>query len=91
MTSEPRLPGEPPSAGDLATPTGPDADGPSGGERLWRPDTGADGAPQPRPPAARRLRAGCWVLIVVLLLLCCVLGAWLGDTVLDLRAVTTGN
>jgi hypothetical protein len=30
-------------------------------------------------------------LVVVLLLICCVLSAWLTDAVLDLRAVTTGG
>lgn len=57
----------------------------------WRADPGPSGLAGHRPPAGRRLRAGCWVLVVVLLLICCVLSAWLTDAVLDLRAVTTGG
>jgi len=41
--------------------------------------------------AGRRIRSGCWLLVVVLLLICCVLSAWLTDSILDLRTITTGG
>ena len=59
----------------------------------WRPDrVGADreGRGTRRPDTARRLRVGCWVAVVILLL-CCILTAWLSDTILDIRTVTTGG
>lgn len=57
----------------------------------WREDPYRTGLAGGRPRTDRRLRAGCWVLIVILLLICCVLTAWLTDAVLDLRAITTGG
>lgn len=89
MTSEPP-PGGPPSLADSWV----GADGPettvvARPAGLWRPDTSPGGTAGGRQPAARRLRAGCLALVVVLLLICCVLGAWLADAVLDLRVVTT--
>lgn len=71
-------------------PEGPDGQ-PSSLEGNRRADPYLDGVAGQRPPAARRLRAGCWLLILVLLLVCCVLSAWLADAVLDLRTVTTGG
>ena len=56
----------------------------------WQPDVHRGPAPH-RPVAARRVRRGCWLLVVVLLLICCVLSAWLTDSILDLRAITTGG
>lgn len=56
----------------------------------WRPDT-YGGSVIGRPVAGRRIRRGCWLLMIVLLLICCVLSAWLTDSILDLRAITTGG
>lgn len=56
----------------------------------WQPDRYERPALH-RPVAARRVRRGCWLLVVVLLLICCVLSAWLTDSILDLRAITTGG
>ena len=56
----------------------------------WRPDADQGRASGP-PRTGRRLRTGCWVLVVILLLICCVLTAWGTDAVLDLRSVTTGG
>ena len=56
----------------------------------WQPDA-YRGPTALRPVAARRVRRGCWLLVVVLLLICCVLSAWLTDSILDLRAITTGS
>ena len=90
MTGRPHPAAEPSPPGDPTRDQPPTPD-PSGVERLWRPDTAADAATGGHPPAARRVRMGCWALVVVLLLICCVLGAWLTDAVLDLRALTTGG
>ena len=69
-----------------------EAPGPAGSHRpvpRWQPDVYRDPTAE-RPVIARRVRRGCWLLVVILLLICCVLSAWLTDSILDLRTITTG-
>lgn len=86
QTPAPRRPADGTTGRDDAAGTTLDSDS----SAHWRPDT-FGGSVVGRPVAGRRIRRGCWLLVVVLLLICCVLSAWLTDSILDLRAITTGG